>query len=92
MPAIFPPALVDCVRLGTTPTREQLGAVALHIWRDWCNGFGLPCDGMPRDPDVTATMRSLAWLALTGDAGRPSLFWNRAIEREPDEQCLLDVA
>lgn len=92
MHAIFPSALVECLKSGAAPTREQLGAVTRHIWRDWCRGFGLSCAGMPHDPVLASTMRSLAWLALTGDAKGPPLHWSEGRDRERDGHQLLDVA
>lgn len=92
MQEIFPDALVECIKSGKPPTREQIGSVAVHIWRDWCHGFGLPCDGMPRDPILTSYMRSLAWLALTGDTNQPPFYWCDTQHRELDGDRLLDVA
>lgn len=92
MPAIFPAALVDCVKSGAAPTREQLEAVALHVWCDWCRGFGLTCGGMPRDPILASHMRSLAWLALTGDVNGPPRHGSEAAHHVLDGHQLLDVA
>lgn len=74
MHEMFPRALVNCLRSGALPTSEQLGSVALHIWRDWCSGFGLSCKGILRDSLQASLMRDFAWLALTGETcGPPEL-------------------
>ena len=92
MHSIFPQTLVDCVRSGKSPTREQITAVALHIWRDWCCGFGLECDGMPRDPDLTHYLRSLAWMALTGEADGPPAYRENNRNRKVESIRSLAIA
>lgn len=75
MHRLFAPALIDCLRSGATPTREQLASVATHIWRDWCVTSGFDGTNTPPDQARATCMRSLAWLALTGSADGPPSHW-----------------
>lgn len=92
MHVVFPPALVECLKSGKSPTCEQLGSVALHIWRDWCSGFGMECNGMPRDPILASYMRSLAWLAMTGESDCSSLARWESFRRSVEIPRQLEVA
>jgi hypothetical protein len=91
MDKIFPDALVECMRSGCPPTRDQISSVATHVWRDWCRGAGIVCRKMPGDPKLKARLNSIALIALTGKAEVALHDEEERERRTADARLLLDI-
>lgn len=92
MHEIVPSALVECVKLGKTPTREQINSVAEHVWSDWCRAMDYAYSALPADRRLVSYLTSIAWLALTGEVGEFPADQEENNKQTADARLLLEIA